>query len=288
MAQDHEEEGTLPLLTAGARLREARLAAGLGIEEIAARTRVSRRHLEAIEEDRFSQLASRTYAVGFSRAYARALGLNEESIAKSVREELARQEELHPRPQFGENFEPGDPARVPSSSLAWMAGGGAILLFALIFVFWRSFLSPAGSMPDPVEERPGAIGAPAGPEIRKTAPKGSAKPKGVVRLTALEQGVWIKVSDMAGDQLFQKELALNESYTVPAQARGAVLTTARPDVLRVSIGSRVLGPLRREQSVLRDVSLEPASLLADPAAAPAPAAPPASAKAGETSTVSDR
>jgi cytoskeleton protein RodZ len=160
MAQYQEQEGGLPLLTAGARLRDARLAAGLSVEEISARTRIARRHLEAIEEDRYSQLASRTYAVGFSRAYARAVGLDESAIAGAVRTELARQEELNPRQPRGENFEPGDPARVPSSSLAWLAAGGAILLFALLFVFWRSYLSPAGSYPDLASERQAAKMAP--------------------------------------------------------------------------------------------------------------------------------
>ena len=280
MANEDDQDETLPLLTAGERLREARLAAGLDLEEIAARTRVSRRHLEAIEQDRFSQLASRTYAVGFSRSYARAVGLNEESIVKSVREELARQEEFEPSPLRGENFEPGDPARVPSSSLAWMAGGGLILLFALLFVFWRSYLSPAGSMPDLVNEETRAASH-AG-TAKQAAPK-PAKPTavtGAVRLTAMIDGVWIKVSDAAGDQLFQKILALNESYTVPAGAKGAVLTTARPDALQVTVGSRVLGPLRPEMEVLRDVSLAPASLQVAPKTA-------ASASASETSTVSE-
>lgn len=290
MAQDQEQEGGLPLLTAGARLRDARLAAGLSVEEISARTRIARRHLEAIEEDRYSQLASRTYAVGFSRAYARAVGLDENAIAGAVRTELARQEELNPRQPRGENFEPGDPARVPSSSLAWLAAGGAILLFALLFVFWRSYLSPAGSYPDLASEKqaakpdpgPNAAGQPGG-----APPPGTLA--GTVRLTALENGVWLKVSDAAGEQLFQKELALNESYTVPAETKGATLTTARPDVLRVAIGTRVLGPLRPRQEIVRDVPLDPASLLAKPAAQATPAAPsPApSALLPETSTVSE-
>ncbi len=186
-----------------------------------------------------------------------------------------------------ENFEPGDPARIPSSSLAWMAGGGAILLFALLFVFWRSFLSPAGTPPDLVDDTPSAVGAPSRPAASKVSRAAPVAATGVVRLTALEQGVWVKVSDAAGEQLFQKELALNESYTVPPQAKGALLTTARPDVLQVSVGNRVLGPLRPEQEILRDLSLEPASLQATPAIAPGPASPSAAA-ASETSTVSKR
>jgi len=288
MAQDLEQDGALPLLSAGARLREARLAAGLELDEISAMTRVARRHLEAIEEDRYSQLASRTYAVGFSRSYARALGLNEDAIAQAVREELARQAELYPQVQRSENFEPGDPARVPSASLAWMAGGGAILLFALLFVFWRSYLSPAGSLPDLVRDERPAVSAPAGAPARKARPAAAVAASGAVRLTALEDGVWIKVSDAAGDQLYQKEMALNESYTVPADAKGALLATARPDVLRVTIGSRVLGPLRPAQEILRDVPLDPASLQMPPAATAAPASPAPSAAPVETSTVSER
>lgn len=287
MAQDHEQEGALPLLTAGGRLREARLAAGLELEEIAARTRVSRRHLEAIEEDRYSQLASRTYAVGFSRAYARALGLDESAIARGVREELARQEELNPRQQRGENFEPGDPARVPSSSLAWLAGGGAILLFALLFAFGRSYLSPAGSLPDLVSDKLRAQVA-ADRTVRPKTAGAPVAPQGAVRLTALEDGVWVRISDAAGEQIFQKVLALNESYTVPAGASGAVLTTARPDVLRVTIGSQVLGPLRPAQEVLRGVSLDPASLVAAHAATRPDASTSPDPSPRETSTVSVR
>lgn len=289
MAQEGDDEGRLPLLTAGARLREARLVAGLELEEIAARTRVSKRHLAAIEDDRYSELASRTYAVGFSRSYARAVGLNEENIAQAVRDELSRQEGLHPRTQHSDAFEPGDPARLPSSGLAWMAAGGAILLFALIFVFWRSFLDPEGSMPDLIDEKPAQSATQPVAAARQAAPAPVAA-TAAVRLTALENGVWLRIDNAAGEQVFRKELALNESYLVPANAAGAVLSTARPDMLRVTVGSRTLARLRPAPEVLRNISLAPASLLAPPvsAATPAASASATGRPAGETSTVSER
>ena len=48
---------------------------------MAARTRVPLRHLEAIEQGAYEALPSQTYAVGFARAYARAVGLDEVATA---------------------------------------------------------------------------------------------------------------------------------------------------------------------------------------------------------------
>jgi cytoskeletal protein RodZ len=48
----------------------------MSLAEIGARTRVPLRHLEAIEASNYGALPSPTYAVGFVRAYARALGPN--------------------------------------------------------------------------------------------------------------------------------------------------------------------------------------------------------------------
>src|SRR3546814_15183499 len=69
--------------TAGARLRQAGEAAGRSRADIATLTKIAERHLLAIEENRFGDLAARTYAVGFSRAYERALGLDDRKIVAS-------------------------------------------------------------------------------------------------------------------------------------------------------------------------------------------------------------
>jgi cytoskeleton protein RodZ len=202
MAQDDGQTGELPLLTAGGRLREARLAAGLELDEIAARTRIAKCHLLALEEDRYSDLASRTYAIGFSRTYARTLDLDEDSIVAAVRSELDRHEELNPRSQATENFEPGDPARVPSVPIAWLAALGAVALLVLLFVFGRSFLDPAAVLPGGSEPAPAATSP---PQSSGPAAALAPAPGGSVRLTALENGVWVKVSDAAGAQLYQKK-----------------------------------------------------------------------------------
>ena len=65
----------------GAQLRAAREARGLTLEQVAAETRIPQRHLQTIEAGDFAALPARTYAIGFSRTYARLVGLDEDEVA---------------------------------------------------------------------------------------------------------------------------------------------------------------------------------------------------------------
>ncbi len=70
----------------GEELRDARLALGLSIEQLAVRLRIRRVHLEALEEGRLRDLPGPAYAVGFVRTYAAALGLDGEELGRRFRE----------------------------------------------------------------------------------------------------------------------------------------------------------------------------------------------------------
>jgi cytoskeleton protein RodZ len=65
-------------LTAGSpgrHLREARVAARLGVDDISSRLRLDRRTVEAIERDDYAALPGATFVRGYLRNYARLLGL---------------------------------------------------------------------------------------------------------------------------------------------------------------------------------------------------------------------
>ena len=244
--------GTAPA-TVGDRLCRAREAAGLSRENIAARTKIAERHLLAIEEDRLSELAGRTYAVGFSRAYARAVGLDEGEVAQAVRNRLDMDEQSRPRAQV-ETFEPGDPARVPSARLAWSAAASGVLaIVVLLYLFWPSFLSPQGSLPDLLGEEQIAP-SPAAAAV--SAPASTA-----VVITATEPRVWVKIYDLAGNQLFQKEMAEGETYALPADASGPMLRTARPDALEITIGGKRVARISDKPETVKDVPISAAALL---------------------------
>ena len=271
MAESDEGLSELPLDGAGTQLRRAREAAGLQLSDIAARTRIAERHLVSLETGNFSAMASRAYAIGFARSYARTLGLDEQAIAQAVRNDLDGQEPSSDRYQPAA-FEPGDPARVPSERIAWIAALGALAVVVAGYILWRSFYAPAMSLPDAAAE----ASASQAPDAAAATPSLVAA-QGPVVFTALEQGVWVRFSDAAGTQLMQKQMALGESYAVPPEANGPVIRTARPDALQISIGGRMIGRLAERQVNMMSEPVTAAALLARPPAAPSvlgPAAAP--------------
>lgn len=156
----------------GSRLRQAREAAGLGLPQVSEVTKIPTRMLVLIESGDFAALPARTYATGFTRTYARALGLDEAALVEAVRAELgmATRVEAAPAP----TFEPGDPARVPTARLAWLAALGAIVVLVAGLFLWRSFYAPAVTLPSllPAEEASTAPAAPlpAEPAVATAAP----------------------------------------------------------------------------------------------------------------------
>lgn len=88
MSLDQKEppEGEMELI--GARLKKAREGANFSLQDIADRTKISLRFLAAIENDDFSALPGRVYIYGFTRAFARAVGLDEESVVAALQEKM--------------------------------------------------------------------------------------------------------------------------------------------------------------------------------------------------------
>src|SRR6476646_5755679 len=60
----------------GDRLRREREMRGITLDEITESTKISRRHLEALEGEHFDQLPGGVFNKGFVRAYARFLGID--------------------------------------------------------------------------------------------------------------------------------------------------------------------------------------------------------------------
>jgi len=73
----------------GVELQDARQRLGLELSDVADRLRIRVAHLRAIEEGRIGDLPAGAYAVGFTRAYATALGLDANDVTRRFRAEAA-------------------------------------------------------------------------------------------------------------------------------------------------------------------------------------------------------
>jgi len=242
-----------------ASLRSAREALGLSVQDIANRTRITLRHVEAIEAGNYAALPGRPYALGFARSYARAVGLDDRAIADQVRQELDGKAQQQ-APRVIHQFEVGDPSKTPSRLLSWLATLLAIGVIGLGLTFWRSYYWPSAELPalvGPEDARPAAPIA--------ARPAQTASPTtGPVVFTALEDAIWVKFSDGNGQQLLQKQLAKGESWTVPPQAVNPLIWTGRPDALGITIGGKPVRRIAEREGVVKNVGISAAALLARP------------------------
>ncbi|GIX15932.1 MAG: hypothetical protein KatS3mg119_0118 [Rhodothalassiaceae bacterium] len=280
----------------GAVLRAARAARGLDLKAVAARLKIRRVYLEALEEEDLKALPARPFAIGFMRAYAHLLGLEPEPLVARLKEGLlardgdacAREAPLPPA------------AEAASGEAAGSRSRAALLLAPLLFVALALLLgfylprldadgqdaarnaarhdeAPAGASAQgvrkasslaPVEVRPARrAGAPARrgdrPRAADRAPRMSAEaapaatPAVAFRVAA---GAWVLVKDGMGRPLWSGVLPAGELWVPP---EGAVaLATTHPGNLVVILHGADRGPLGTAMQAVLDVPLKPEALAA--------------------------
>lgn len=275
-----EEISPVPAMapeTVGETLRLARERQGLELAEVAGRTRVPLRHLAAIEAGNYNGLPSHTYATGFAKAYARAVGVDEVELARRLRGELAH---TGRRVSAYQPYEAPDPARIPSRGLTIVTLGVALAIILLAGLWYGGMLNRGGAPvaaapgPDPVTAAPAPAraagpGPGSGPAAGPTTPAG-----GQVTLQTTDR-VWLKVHD--GDRtLYIGTMAPGERFDVPADARNPLVNVGRPDKLRVTLNGAALPPLAASSRPLMNLRVGAAAVSArlQGSAAPTDAAVP--------------
>jgi cytoskeletal protein RodZ len=261
------DEGEDRFVSIGERLRRAREARAMTLDDVASQTRIPMRHLQHIEHEEWDALPAPTYAIGFTRNYASAVGLDGPAVANELRDQIGGPRRRTPAPEY---YEPADPARVPPRSLVIIV----IIIAALLvgaYVLWRNTLgADSGTVTTPVTEAPADNGAAPADNGQAAAPQDVTGQ--TVTLTALGD-VWLSVSDGdGGPTLFSGNLSTGQTYTIPAGTARPLLRTGRPQMLRASAAGRDLGLIGPEERTVDNVSLLPQDL-AGRAAAPAPARP---------------
>jgi cytoskeleton protein RodZ len=256
--------------TVGERLRAAREEKGLSLEDIAAQTRIPRRHLESLERGEWESLPAPTYTTGFAKSYASAVGLDRSEIGDQLRAEMGGQRFAADTAQV---FEAADPARTMPKWLVLAAIGAVVVL--VVVMSWLN--SRSLEQPDEtngagvVQTAPTAAPTPA---AKPAAQPAAVSAQGPVVLTASD-AVWLQVSEKGGATLFSGTLQPGQTYNVPATATAPILKTAKPEALRINVGNAIAPPIGPPAKKVT-TSLLPSDLMKGPAApgaGPTPSAP---------------
>ncbi|MDZ4868998.1 MAG: DUF4115 domain-containing protein [Alphaproteobacteria bacterium] len=84
---EEQAEPQAPKETLGNLLRDTRVARGEDTATVAAKLKMRRDQLEAIESGDYAKLPGRTYVLGFVRSYATYLGLDADAFVKRIKDE---------------------------------------------------------------------------------------------------------------------------------------------------------------------------------------------------------
>jgi cytoskeletal protein RodZ len=267
MEGEPEPEATLFPATVGEKLRAAREAQGLDLADIAAATRIPQRHLEAIEKSQYASLPSVTYALGFAKAYARAVGADEVAIGRDVRSEIGGVYEQRATAPVSYDLE--ERGRRAPSGVVWITAIVGLLL-AIGAGIWYGTSWFRGSAPPPES----LVIPEATPSAAPTDAAAVPTSGGQVSLIAIDT-VWLRVTDGTGKKLFEAEMKPGERFDVPQDADHPRAVTGRPDKIQVTLNGSNVAPLG-EGAVRVDVEVSADALRArgQPGAAPTPGVTP--------------
>jgi cytoskeleton protein RodZ len=256
-----------PTERAGDILRTAREAQGLSVADIATRTRVPLRHLEAIEASDYSVLPSATYAIGFARAYARAVGVDEVRIAQMVREDVAK---LGRRTPEYEPYEMTDPSRVPSRGITIVALGIAIAVLVLVGLWYGTDMF-RGSRTSPADVSVAQVPAAPAAKTAQSVPAAPTPANGQVTLTASDE-VWMRIYDADNKTLYLGTMKPGEKFDVPRDAKDPKINIGRADKLAVTLNGAAAPALGTGERAIKDVPVGATAIAARIAGTPEPLA----------------
>ena len=200
-------------------LAQARVNAGLTLEQVSTSTRVRVPIVQAIEQDDFSRCGGDFYARGHIRALAKAVGADPEALVAQYDAEHGSPAPTPPAQVFeAEKVRPE--RRRPN----WTAAMVAAIVVVIAFVGFNLVTSGGGD-DKPVAGEPsveasgsatprtGKPVAPANPGPSDSAIAAVPADKVTVKLTAVGGQSWVSVTDAYGKSLFQNVLREGSSET---------------------------------------------------------------------------
>lgn len=263
-----ETDGSMNVLpqtgSFGQALKREREMRGVSLRDIAVRTKISVRFLEAIENDAWQKLPPGVFSRAFVREYARELGLDEKKVLTDMAFHVGE------TPEVPERVEVVRDASV-RHSLVTGASFAAVISVVLILIVApaiRRNAPPTANVVAPAVEMVPVSGS--GVAEQRTEQTAVIPEPVKLTLTATED-CWIGL-DMGGDRVVNQVLRKGETYSINA-TDDATLAVGNAGGLLIAFGSGPPVPLGARGEVKRKIPLSASSLndLAKPdLAKPAP------------------
>lgn len=203
----------------GRALQQARVAAGLTVEEVSASTRVRVPIVHAIEEDDFSRCGGDVYARGHIRTLARAVGLDPALLIEQYDAEHGGRPAPTPAAPLFEAERIRPEPRRPNWTAAMVAAIVAVVGFVGFTMFNGNDVRGNGTVAEGPAPAPKASAKPKPkPPAPKPAPSESAiaavpQDKVTVKLTATDDKSWVSAKAHDGKVIFDGLLLAGESKT---------------------------------------------------------------------------
>lgn len=237
----------------GQLLKREREMRGVSLSEIAAKTRIGVRFLDAIEKDQWDKLPAGVFPRAFVREYARELGLDE----KKVLTDLAFYTGF--KPTHVEREAPQREQSLQHSAVSGAAFAVVVSAVGLLIVapaLRRQAVDPGlAAAPAPLVAPVQVASVEPVPPHAATQPAAAEPVK--LTLTATED-CWIGL-DMGGDRVVNQILKKGESFSIDA-TEDATLAVGNAGGLLIAFGGGPPRPLGARGEVKRRIPLSPASL----------------------------
>jgi hypothetical protein len=244
------------MTTLGQDLKRERELRAVSLKEIANSTKISLRFLEALEADRWDDLAGPFFIKGVIRAYCKTIGADEDYFVNKYHHGVL----LHKAAELREERRPrvgavGFPASFPIRPHPRTVIAGVVILIAAAAVVFLVFIRPRRS-PLPVIRKPAGFVAPtiAPPAVPSDLAPAPESPAATLRLElSFREETWMKAT--ADGRLVLDGLK-KAGESVSLEAREAfVLHTGNAGGVELKINGRPARPLGIRGEVRTDIRI---------------------------------
>jgi cytoskeletal protein RodZ len=241
-------------------LRRQREMREISLRDIADRTKISRRYLEAMEADRFDLLPAPIFAKGFLREYARYVGLSPDDVVNHYLS-VHHPEELPGGPKEDtkvrhrpKTIDPGQPPVQRSWSYGLILALVGLVLLVLVGAF-AYFADRRHQEPENAAQAP-PIAAPPVAEVRPTPPPSPPPAPGAPLEVSLDfsKDCWVEAV-IDGKNRFSELRVQGEALQLQAQ-QSITLTLGNAGAVGVQVNGYPFELNKKDGEVVHDLLLD--------------------------------